>query len=113
MGIRAGFWSGRSKSDPAAPRVRQGALAMRRMLSIAVGMLIGATALAAVQPEKKPADTKKQLIVGFSQVGAESAWRTAETKSIRSEAEKRGIDLKFADAQGKQANQINAIRSFI
>lgn len=55
----------------------------------------------------------KKLVVGFSQVGAESAWRTAETKSIRGEAEKRGVDLKFADAQGKQANQIMAIRSFV
>ena len=56
---------------------------------------------------------EKKLVIGFSQVGAESAWRTAETKSIRGEAEKRGIELKFADAQGKQANQIMAIRSFI
>jgi simple sugar transport system substrate-binding protein len=59
-----------------------------------------------------PAAAKK-LVVGFSQVGAESAWRTAETKSIRGEAEKRGVELKFADAQGKQANQINALTSFI
>jgi ABC-type sugar transport system substrate-binding protein len=60
----------------------------------------------------EPAAPKK-LVVGFSQVGAESAWRTAETNSIRGEAEKRGVDLKFADAQGKQANQIMALRSFI
>ncbi|HOX28649.1 MAG TPA: ABC transporter substrate-binding protein [bacterium] len=54
-----------------------------------------------------------KLVVGFSQVGAESSWRTAETESIRSEAEKRGIELKFSDAQQKQENQIKAIRSFI
>ncbi len=58
------------------------------------------------------ADDKK-LVVGFSQVGAESAWRTAETQSVKSEAEKRGVTLKFADAQGKQANQIKAVRSFV
>jgi galactofuranose transport system substrate-binding protein len=51
--------------------------------------------------------------VGFSQIGAESAWRSAETRSIREEAEKRGIQLKFSDAQQKQENQIKAIRSFI
>jgi galactofuranose transport system substrate-binding protein len=56
---------------------------------------------------------QKKLTVGFSQVGAESAWRTAETKSIRGEADKRGVDLKFADAQGKQGQQIQALRSFI
>ena len=51
--------------------------------------------------------------MGFSQIGAESAWRTANTESIKSEAEKRGIELKFSDAQQKQENQIKAIRSFI
>jgi simple sugar transport system substrate-binding protein len=55
----------------------------------------------------------KKLTVGFSQIGAESAWRTAETNSIQDEARKRGVDLKFSDAQQKQENQIAAIRSFI
>ena len=64
----------------------------------------------AAQPDKGPA---KPLTVGFSQIGAESGWRTANTKSIKSEAEKRGINLKFSDAQGKQENQIRSIRSFI
>jgi ABC-type sugar transport system substrate-binding protein len=59
------------------------------------------------------AASKKPLTVGFSQVGAESAWRTAETESIKSEAQKRGVNLKFSDAQGKQENQIRAVRSFI
>ena len=55
----------------------------------------------------------KKLTVGFAQVGAESAWRTAETDSIKSEGEKRGVNLKFSDAQGKQENQIKALRGFI
>lgn len=64
--------------------------------------------------EVKPnTDSGKKLVVGFSQIGAESDWRTANTESIRSEAEKRGIDLKFADAQQKAENQIKAIKSFI
>ena len=56
---------------------------------------------------------QKKLTVGFSQIGAESAWRTAETESIRSEAAKRGVNLKFSDAQQKQENQIKAIRAFV
>ena len=59
-----------------------------------------------------PAASKK-LVVGFSQIGAESAWRTAETESIVSEAKKRGADLKMSDAQQKQENQIKALRSFV
>src|SRR5687767_8289749 len=55
----------------------------------------------------------KKITVGFAQVGAESAWRTAETQSIRSEAEKRGVALRFSDAQGKQENQIRAVRNFL
>jgi simple sugar transport system substrate-binding protein len=53
------------------------------------------------------------LTVGFSQIGSESGWRAAETTVTKQEAEKRGVDLKFADAQQKQENQIKAIRSFI
>ena len=51
--------------------------------------------------------------MGFAQVGAESGWRTANTKSIQDAAEAAGVDLKFTDAQGKQENQIQAIRSYI
>jgi len=53
------------------------------------------------------------LTVGFSQIGSESGWRAAETSVTKQEAEKRGIDLKIADAQQKQENQIKAIRGFI
>ncbi|HVT11827.1 MAG TPA: ABC transporter substrate-binding protein [Fimbriimonadaceae bacterium] len=63
-----------------------------------------------------PKATKKDgspIVMGFSQIGAESGWRTANTESIQSEAKARGIDLKFSDAQGKQENQIKAIKSFI
>ncbi|MGC4024601.1 MAG: ABC transporter substrate-binding protein [Mesorhizobium sp.] len=53
------------------------------------------------------------LTVGFSQIGSESGWRAAETSVTKQQAEKRGVDLKFADAQQKQENQIKAIRGFI
>ncbi|MFE7586164.1 ABC transporter substrate-binding protein [Streptomyces gardneri] len=54
-----------------------------------------------------------KLVLGFAQVGAESGWRTANTKSVRDAAEKAGVELKFSDAQQKQENQIKAIRTFI
>jgi ABC-type sugar transport system substrate-binding protein len=66
----------------------------------------------AAQPSS-PRTAGKTLRVGFSQIGAESAWRTAETESIRGEAERRGIELKFSDAQQKQENQIKALRAFV
>jgi galactofuranose transport system substrate-binding protein len=54
-----------------------------------------------------------KITMGFAQVGAESGWRTANTKSIQDEAKAAGIELKFSDAQQKQENQIKAIRSYI
>ena len=57
--------------------------------------------------------TYKTLVVGFAQIGAESGWRDGETKSIKEEAVKLGVDLRFSDGQQKQENQIKAVRAFI
>jgi simple sugar transport system substrate-binding protein len=70
---------------------------------LALTVLMAGTALAA----------DKKITLGFSQIGAESEWRTANTQSIKDAAAKAGINLKFSDAQQKQENQIKAIRSFI
>ena len=59
------------------------------------------------------AGSSDKITMGFAQVGAESGWRTANTKSIQASAKDAGIDLKFSDAQQKQENQIKAIRSYI
>ncbi|MFC3687102.1 ABC transporter substrate-binding protein [Aquipuribacter hungaricus] len=54
------------------------------------------------------------ITVGFSQVGAESGWRAANTKSIQDTlTEENGFQLSFSDAQQKQENQIQALRSYI
>jgi simple sugar transport system substrate-binding protein len=57
--------------------------------------------------------TYQDLVVGFSQIGAESEWRTADTLSIKQEAARLGVNLIFLDAQQQQENQILAIRTFI
>ena len=51
--------------------------------------------------------------MGFAQIGAESEWRTANTRSIQETASRLGVELKLADGQQQQDNQIKAIRSFI
>ncbi len=54
------------------------------------------------------------ITVGFSQVGAESDWRNANTASMRQAlSEANGYRLVFEDAQQKQERQITAIRNFI
>ncbi|MDZ7939065.1 MAG: ABC transporter substrate-binding protein [Rhodoferax sp.] len=74
-----------------------------------------ATAVAASLALAMPlsAMAQKKIVVGFSQIGAESEWRTANSNSMKSAAKDAGIDLKFSDAQQKQENQIKALRSFI
>jgi len=59
-------------------------------------------------------NTEGYIVVGFSQVGAESAWRLANTASMRETFnEDNGYKLILRDAQGKLENQIAAIRDFI
>ena len=53
------------------------------------------------------------VTIGFSQVGDEGDWRPAFSKDMQEEAKKEGIDLKFADAQGKEEEQLKAVRAFI
>lgn len=69
----------------------------------------------AAKTEAAKAEEKKdQLVVGFSQVGAESDWRTANTESMKSTfTEANGYKLIFDDAQQKQENQLKAVRNFI
>ena len=65
---------------------------------------------------KKADDSSKSgnITVGFSQVGAESDWRTANSTSMKETfSEENGYTLIFDDAQQKQENQIKAIRNFI
>ena len=76
----------------------------KSLLAIALGAVVAASTVA--QAEDK-------IVVGFSQIGAESEWRTANTNDVKAAAERAGVELKFSDAQQKQENQIRAIRSFI
>ena len=86
---------------------------MRTQISrLAAAVLVVAAATAA-DPAHGAEAGRRKIVVGFSQIGAESSWRTAETNSIRGEAKKRGVVLKFSDAQQKQENQIKALKSFI
>lgn len=59
------------------------------------------------------AGSASALTIGFSQVGSEGDWRPAFSQSMKDVAAKRGIDLKYSDAQGKEENQLKAVRSFI
>ena len=81
-----------------------------------VSALLTATMVCAmsVVPAVGVAAADDTITVGFSQVGAESDWRTANTESMKSTfSEENGYELIFDDAQQKQENQLTAIRNFI
>ena len=64
--------------------------------------------------DSSKSSSSDEITIGFSQVGAESDWRTANSESMKSTfSEKNGYKLIFDDAQQKQENQITAIRNFI
>lgn len=95
-------------------RLRRRAIALLVLVTLSAcgGFPRGAAESAATTVES-PAKTYEDLVVGFAQIGAESEWRTANTRSIRETARRLGVELKFADAQQQQENQIKLIRSFI
>ena len=76
-----------------------------------MGTLVGCGSSGSSDGGSSDGDT---ITVGFSQVGAESDWRTANTASMKETfSEENGYTLIFDDAQQKQENQITAIRNFI
>lgn len=59
------------------------------------------------KPEASP------IVLGYSQLGDESTWRTQNSYSINKAAKEAGIKIMFDDAMQDPENQIKAIRSFI
>lgn len=63
------------------------------------------------EQDEKP---DRLIVVGFSQVGAESEWRVANSESMKAAlSEANGYELIFDDARNEEENQIRAIRTFI
>lgn len=55
----------------------------------------------------------KPIIVGFVQLGSESAWRAANTESVKDAAKEAGVGLIFNNAEGSQELQKRMINDFI
>ena len=79
-------------------------------LAVAGGLVLANANKVINKTEKKDEETPL-ISIGFSQVGAESEWRTGNSISIKTTfSQKRGYDLIFKDAQQQQEQQIKAIR---
>ena len=86
---------------------------MKSFIRMTLAAATAALFVACSGGESRPDSGGGSIVLGFSQIGAESEWRTANTTSIQSAAPEAGITLRFSDAQQKQENQIKALRSFI
>ena len=73
-------------------------------------LLVGLSGCSGKQETEKDDDS---IVVGFSQLGAESSWRIANTASMEQAAKDAGYGLMMENANQKQEKQIDAIRSFI
>ena len=94
------------------PRSRA-TLLLAAFLALALLLPLGGCA-----PRSAPADTagdggEDTVLLGFSQLGRESAWRMGNSRDIQEAAERAGVQLMYDNAQQEQENQIKAIRSFI
>ena len=80
---------------------------------LAIFLSLSLTQCRRPEPVDSEPASQEGVILGFSQIGAESAWRKCNTRSIKAAAEESGVQLLFENAEQKQENQIKALRSFI
>ncbi len=88
---------------------------MRKIYSLLIVIFLFTTGCGgqSLRQEIEEKTEEGKMRVGFSQMENNSPWRIAETNSIKSEAEKRGIELIFMDAEGDVEKQINDIKYLI
>ncbi|MFR3687043.1 MAG: ABC transporter substrate-binding protein [Enterococcus sp.] len=58
-------------------------------------------------------EEKKQYVIGFSQIGAESSWRERNTESVLEAGKKADYKILYENANQSQTEQIKDLRSFI
>lgn len=86
---------------------------MKRIIRLVVSLLL-VLALTGCSASEGKKEEKDLIVVGFSQVGSESDWRAANTKSVTlALSEENGYELLFENAKQNQENQFMAVRNFI
>ena len=87
---------------------------MRRFFNIILCILCIAVMAGCKSEEGTPVTDKDLFVIGFSQLGSESDWRIANTKSMTDTfTNENGYELIVQNAKQQQDNQFAAVRSFI
>ena len=85
---------------------------MRKGIALGLALIL-LLALSGCAGKQEPAGENASIVVGFSQLGAESSWRIANTASMEQAAKNAGYSMMMDNANQKQEKQIDALRSFI
>ena len=94
--------------------IRKNIWAVAPVVLVLVALALLGSPLSSSKVQETPAEDDNLIVVGVSQVGSESVWRSAHTQSVQDAFTRaNGYMLIFDNARQKQANQIKAIRSFI
>lgn len=85
------------------------------IILIVVLLLVGGYSLiGGIDEENTHQEDEDLIVVGFSQLGSESGWRTAHTDSVQNSlSQENGYFLIYNNARQRKENQFKAIRSFI
>ena len=85
---------------------------MRKGIALGLALIL-LLSLSGCAGKQEPAGENASIVVGFSQLGAESSWRIANTASMEQAAKDAGYSMMMDNANQKQEKQIDALRSFI
>ena len=87
---------------------------MRRFCSLFLCIIACVVFAMGCDRSESEKDDKDLFVIGFSQVGSESDWRLANTKSMQQTfTEGKGYELRMENAKQRQDNQLAAVRNFI
>ena len=95
------------------PRTCLAAVCLLSVCLLAAFLTAGCGKKEAPEAAEQTEEVPPGLVIGFSQLGSESAWRLGNTASMEKAAEEYGFNLVVDNGMQKQENQIAAIRSFI
>lgn len=91
-----------------------GVIVVGILLVMTLALLFSGSRLFTDIEEEAHITQENRIVVGVSQLGSESGWRTANTESVQDAfTQKNGYFLIYSNARQKQENQLKAIRSFI
>ena len=87
--------------------IRKNIWAVAPVVFVLVALVLLGSPLSSSKVQETPAEDDNLIVVGVSQVGSESVWRSAHTQSIQDAfTRENGYMLIFDNARQKQANQI-------